>query len=1025
MRLPRWARRPSPWASSELPSLGVIVVLAFLVGDRAHQAWVDRALTIDGAVLPSLVEAGARARRASFLFGTGVFVLAAARLWGLMRRRDPMSVPLLVPAAAGTCLLGLAVHHATVETARRTVDGARRLVVLLPTDAPFAEGFAIGAVVAALLLVVPAEPSTIVRRLRVPIALTIVGTFVALAIAGSGPPGSGTRINLGPVQPIEAVKLLCVSFLATYLGARASKLRWQRERWLGLRWPRPALLVPSLAVLVGIFAGLYVVGDLGPVTILALVFLGMFYLVTRATGWAALAIGLVSTIVAVVATKPELLGVGRVVTRVRMWREPFRNGIAYGDQLGEALWSIAAGGPFGQGLAQANTPLVVAGKTDLVLATLAEQLGAAGLLTYVSLLGVVVLSGMYVASRARTADRVLLAGGASLLLVLQWFIIHGGTFGALPLTGVVVPFLSSGRTSMVAFMALVGLLARLADEGAMVEPTPALEELHGAARSLGGAVIVLLLAGTSGPIRVGVLERHAISAESIATRLGDGSLVHRSNPRLLAMARSIRRGAILDRNGEPLAVTDPGGRTPRRYPLGSAMGTLLGSHPTRVLLPRWALERVFEQRLRGHGQRDDGLEGRRHTDLRGFAPLLDLPRDVREAHLRSMDEAVDARSVRLSIDARLQRRVASILDAAMRSRGHVAAAAVVIEVDSGRILARAQVPDLDPGAAWQDVFTGGDEDLLARFTGAYGPWPDKTGGAGYFQAGSIGKLFTALAAVRSGFDVHGSGCAARGGSVFACTKRDEDGPYFTLPSWQRPIHDHFHDGLHGQVDLVEAIAVSCNVYFGQLALELGPEPLVELWEAGVDVGYGRGRRFAPGAAGTRQLASTGFGQGAMVMNVLDAARLTAAIGAGGRHRVCPSTMELAAPCSETVLVEDPRTLAPVLAGMRRVLTHGTGRSLREPEGQRIYGKTGTADANGFAGEESYGFEPGATAPPHSWFVALVERSGVPECSSEARGRLAIAVVVPRGGAGASAAGPIAMEIAQAAGELGYLTENGP
>jgi cell division protein FtsI/penicillin-binding protein 2 len=87
---------------------------------------------------------------------------------------------------------------------------------------------------------------------------------------------------------------------------------------------------------------------------------------------------------------------------------------------------------------------------------------------------------------------------------------------------------------------------------------------------------------------------------------------------------------------------------------------------------------------------------------------------------------------------------------------------------------------------------------------------------------------------------------------------------------------------------------------------------------------------------------------------------------------------------------------------------------------RIYGKTGTADVRGFAGEEPFGIPRGRRAAPHSWFVALAEPMEQPEGAPIAPGRLAIAVVVPRGGTGGAVAGPIAMEIAARARALGYL-----
>jgi cell division protein FtsI/penicillin-binding protein 2 len=132
------------------------------------------------------------------------------------------------------------------------------------------------------------------------------------------------------------------------------------------------------------------------------------------------------------------------------------------------------------------------------------------------------------------------------------------------------------------------------------------------------------------------------------------------------------------------------------------------------------------------------------------------------------------------------------------------------------------------------------------------------------------------------------------------------------------------------------------------------------------------------------------------------------------------SLELDAPCTSKQLVDDGEALRPILTGMRRVLIDGTGARLREPAGVRVYGKTGTADVRGFVGEQAWGIAPAQVAAPHSWFVAFAESSANPEGAITAPHRVAIAVVVPRGGTGAAAAGPLAMQILDAVRDLGYL-----
>jgi cell division protein FtsI/penicillin-binding protein 2 len=503
-------------------------------------------------------------------------------------------------------------------------------------------------------------------------------------------------------------------------------------------------------------------------------------------------------------------------------------------------------------------------------------------------------------------------------------------------------------------------------------------------RSVVVLAIVLALAGS---INAAVGVRGETSTHTILARLRDGTLIAKQNPRLAVLAARVRRGEILDRNGALLATSPT--PTTRSYPLGNALGTLMGVSPAKVLLPPWALERLLDARLTGY------------ADLAGFVPLMDLDDKAKEQALAKRDADIKSRSVKLTIDAKLQTKIAELARAA--GQGKHAVAAVVLDVTTGEVLARVQVPDYDPNKpAWQDRILAADAPYLRRFFGAYGEWPDKTGVHGMFQSGSVGKLFTALAAVRE----------RAADKTFECREEDDEGPLFKLKGWHKPIHDHAKDRPHGAPDLVTAISVSCNVYFAQLGLLLGPHPFERLRQAGLEIGYGT--KLVPGAEQSRQLASTAFGQGVMVMNTMQAARMVAALANDGRYVKCPPTMELGAKCTETKIVDDPASLAPILAGMRAVMETGTGKHLREPEGLRIFGKTGTADVRGFSGEEPFGIGRAQIAAPHSWFVAFAESTANPQR------RIALAVVIPRGGTGASAAGPLAMQIFAAVRELGYL-----
>src|SRR5690606_721659 len=160
----------------------------------ATSAWLERVAKL-GLGSPGEAAVREAARTACTYFTVGVALLAVARVVAARRADSAIFVPWLVPAAVYAVLFGLAVHLATVEVSR----GA----AVMPTANVFAQGFLIGCIAGAAILVVPVDIAELAARARTPIAIAIGVIFAALAVAGSGPAGSGTKINLGPLQPIE------------------------------------------------------------------------------------------------------------------------------------------------------------------------------------------------------------------------------------------------------------------------------------------------------------------------------------------------------------------------------------------------------------------------------------------------------------------------------------------------------------------------------------------------------------------------------------------------------------------------------------------------------------------------------------------------------------------------------------------------------------------------------------------------------------------------------------------------------
>lgn len=1051
--------------------LGLLALIG-VIGAFGIQYAIDGVLA--AAALRGLSGAGldaagviAAGQTAMIEWGASIAVLIAARAVASRRRGQHIPTPLLLPALATALALGLCVQLGYGNPFAQSWPGPA-----------FANGVLIACVAGALMLILPFDPGAWLPKVRWPLAGVVLGIFGIMAIFGDAPGHSDQKVNLSlgglMVQPIELAKLGAVLFIAVELGRRASKLRYQRDRVSFLKFPRPRLLLSAVVALVATLGGMLAVKDLGPTMILGGVFLAQFFVVTRSVGWVGLAITIGVVLIGALWLDPTLTGSATVELRIRMWADPWLNGLAHGDQIAMARWALAAGGFGGVGLGDAFPGALAAGHTDLAFAHLVEELGQAGGTLYLGILVVLVLSTLHVAIRNRTPERAMMAAAIGFLITFQAATILAGTLGVIPLTGVVVPFLSHGKTGMVAFVVAVALVGRLAEDGALRSRTDEMTELGAGLREAGMGVVALAICAIVLTGLEAVAWRDETTLRPAVTTLEEGQPRLEFDRRIRFVADNIRRGTILDRNGQPLAASpEPGTRI---APLGDALGTLIGPADAAVLRAPWSLERIEDQKLRGYPDAEDGpaiwlgsvggrdrvllavksarneapderaratselvrrggdpaAKIRRITlstpDFSGLLPIVRLPLQARGEALKTLSDDVASRSLQTTLDARLQTAVSlAVRKAAARSKVGVAAA-VVIDPATGQMLARAQWPDYDPAAPrssdksdWRTLRESGDP----KFMGIYGPWADKTGSGnyGYFQAGSVFKILTSVAAIRAGLvnpgaPAEGAICPLSSDPNFTC------GPEYTLPEWTRSIHNHGDGGGTGSVDLVTAITQSSNVYFGQLGLTLGPQPYRDLLAAGVGFGLptlGKeldGPYTGIGSNGSRRLALTGFGQGAAAWTVTQAAQLTAAVANGGTYRACELRSDRA--CTEARLVDDPSSLGPVLAGMKKVMDAGTGARLRKLPGVRVYGKTGTADAPGNRDEAPYGIKAKSEGLPHSWFVAIVEPGDAEDCAPSQAGRYVIATVAPHAGFGATVAGPLAIEIASSLQQLQYL-----
>ena len=200
--------------------------------------------------------------------------------------------------------------------------------------------------------------------------------FVLLIRFGSGPAGNDARVNLGPFQPVEAIKILLVFFLAGYFARNWERLRDLREKRLvprALHWinlPRLSHVLPVACAVACALVLFFVLKDLGPALVTGFLFLAVFAVARGRAGLAVLGIAL---LVGGVTVGYQLGKPATVVDRIHMWLSPWDNDVHGGNQLAHSLWAFSTGGAWGSGPGWGDPALIPAGNTDLVLPAIGEE----------------------------------------------------------------------------------------------------------------------------------------------------------------------------------------------------------------------------------------------------------------------------------------------------------------------------------------------------------------------------------------------------------------------------------------------------------------------------------------------------------------------------------------------------------------------------------------------------------------------------------------------------------------------------
>lgn len=531
--------------------------------------------------------------------------------------------------------------------------------------------------------------TTLTRLLRRYRYTLLAGGLLLLAatlLFGSNPSGVGARLWLGAFglyfQPSELLKLLLIIYLAAYLADRR-EIPASAQRHLAL-WPAvlgPMLLMTGLALVLLAWQE-----DLGAALLFYLTALAMLYL-----AWGRIGHVLAGLLMfAPVAVGGALLS-ARVALRASIWLNPWAPEQAdRAFQILQSLFAVADGGLFGQGLGLGRPDLIPVVHSDFVYAALVNEFGAAGAVALLALLALVIQRSLRLAQRSKAPFETLLAGGIAAWIGIQSWVIIAGNLKLIPLTGVTLPFLSYGGSSLVTLLLAVGLLLNISAPHPLpvnlsLPANSKIPPLRRNIQGLGAGLLALLATSALGTGFWAVLRADTLRS-------------YPTNPNRILAELRIQRGRILDRRGDVLAdiAVDARGYVERLYPVPAAAP-------------------VVGYATLEYGA--DGMEAACDAVLRG---------DVGRTGWQVVQEQLLHRepqggSIRLTLDARLQQRAQGLLEGRL-------GAIVLVDSHTGAILALASAPTYDSAtvaATWDTLRDDPSAPLLNRATQA----PAQPGGA--------------------------------------------------------------------------------------------------------------------------------------------------------------------------------------------------------------------------------------------------------------------------------------------------------
>lgn len=788
----------------------------------------------------------------------------------------------------------------------------------------------------------------IIKRYKYTFGIVGIVLLVLPMIIGTTISGSKLWIRIGgfTIQPGEFAKVFIVLFLAGYLSENRELLSISNRSVLGIKVPRPRLLLPlfvvwGICLLVVIFER-----DLGSAVLFYTIFLIMLYVATGRVSY--VIIGMLLLAIGAVGAYHFL---GHVQTRFQIWLDPFADAQGKGYQIVQSLYSLADGGLAGVGIGKGLASTIPVVESDFIFSAIGEEMGLLGGCAVIMLYMLFAVRGLTTAARAKSDLSAFCATGLTAAISFQAFLIVGGVTKLIPLTGVTLPFMSQGGSSLLASFIIVALLLRAGDEA-----TGRRTELAGTGTMAGGSLSKLL--GQAGPARAhagnrlvrkgldtpesGLLGRVALAnrltvavvcfTALFAVLIGNLTYVQvfkakeyqsmPSNNHTIARSAYVKRGSIITSDGVTLAesLQAEDGSYARSYPNGNLAAHTVGYISTQYGTS--GVERTMNETLTG--SKDYSTWENALTSLSGGSQ--------------------PGNSVKLTIDSRIQ-------TAAEEALSNLKGAIVVLDPRTGAVLAKASSPTFN-NADIASAMEGEDSDsaLYDRATDAL------------YTPGSTFKVITLAAALETG-------TASLDTYYNASASTEIGGAKIT----------NYQDADYGDISLKQAFTVSSNVAFAQVANQVGADQLVSFARA---FGYGDdlGQDFSTTAsvmpkasdmtdwelawAGAGQPVGQGHTAGPQTTCMQNAV-MAAAIANGGIAMNPYVVAQTLAPDGTVVKETGTKSLGQAISettaqqvgeAMLSVVENGSGWRAAVP-GVKVAGKTGTAEVDNAVNSCFVGFAP--------------------------------------------------------------------